>query len=89
MRIVAVFAGDNEISVHNNFWNGVETVRYNGEEVSSKFSWFGATHRFSAEEDGQVVDYDVEVGFTLNGVSVSIWRNDRPLMIGLRRGSVG
>jgi len=87
MRIFAVFAGDNEISVHNNFWNGVETVRYNGEEVSSKFSWFGATHRFSVEEDGQIVDYDVEVGFTLNGVSANVWRNDRPIMIGLRRGS--
>jgi hypothetical protein len=87
MRLFAVFAGDNEISVHNNYWNGVETVRYNGEKVSSKFSWFGATHHFTVEEDGELVDYEVEVGFTLNGVSANVWRNNSPIMIGIKRGS--
>ncbi len=86
MRLVSVFYNGNEISVHNNMWNGVESVRYNGAEMVSKFSWLGATHTFTVEEEGQLVDYEVEIAFTLNGIQTNIWRNEEPLLIGINRG---
>lgn len=87
MRLVSVFYGNHEISVHNNMWTGVESVRYNGEKVASQFSWFGAVHKFTVEEDGQLADYEVEVGFTLSGIGANIWRNETPILLGLSRGT--
>ncbi len=85
MRVLSAFVGGHEISVHNNWWNGVETVKYNGATVSSQFSWFGSVHTFSVEEAGEVARYEVEVSLSLNGISANIWRNEQPVVLGIPR----
>jgi hypothetical protein len=41
---------------------GTEIIRYDGKEVSRKDSIFGATHKFQVREDGEKVQYTVQIG---------------------------
>ena len=83
MRAMSYFYNNNEISIHNSIL-GVESVRYNGEKMTSKFSIFGAIHDFSVYEDDEHIDYRIDVGMGLTGVTFSIWRNGRALLLGSR-----
>lgn len=80
MKHLSFFHNGNEISIHNSLL-GVESIRYNGEKMTSKFSILGATHVFSVHEDDRLVDYRVEVGMNLMGVTFSLWRNGKALML--------
>ena len=40
---------------------GTEKIHYDGQLVSSKNSWSGATHIFSVKEDAENVQYEVEI----------------------------
>lgn len=46
---------------------GKEQIIYDGKIVSSKHSMFGATHVFRVNEDGEDVQYDVEIGTRWHG----------------------
>ena len=81
MRFTSCFYNGNEISVHNSIW-GVESVRYNGEKMTSIFSFGGATHEFSVYEEDILVTYRIEIALGLMGVGVSIWRNGETLLLG-------
>ncbi|MEZ4984018.1 MAG: hypothetical protein R2795_03095 [Saprospiraceae bacterium] len=83
MKLLSVFYNGNEIAIHNDWW-GVETITYNGVEVSRKFSCWGATQRFFIDEEDEKVEYVVKVGFGIWGITANIWRNQVPLLQGLR-----
>lgn len=46
---------------------GKEEIRYDGSIVSSKRSVLGAKHEFVVHEDGQQVQYVVQIGTRWNG----------------------
>lgn len=56
--------------------SGVETVKYDGYQVSSKMSIFGATHLFSVQEDGVLVHYEVKISTRWwGGIKIEVRRN--------------
>ena len=82
MRVLTFFHKGNEISIHNNIL-GIETVKYNGEKVTSHFSFFGSTHHFSVIENNEEVDYKIKISLSVVvGITFSIWRNGRTLLLG-------
>ena len=50
------------IRVSESSLGGIEQVYYDGQLVSEKRAPFGATHLFSQFEDGEKVQYEVEIG---------------------------
>jgi len=84
MKILSFFHNGNEIEIHNNIW-GKETILYNGEKMTSHYSFFGKNHCFSVKEEGDWVDYEVQVGFAAYGVGFNIYRNGETLMESLSR----
>lgn len=48
---------------------GKETVLYDGRVVSSKRSVTGATHIFRVNEEGEDVQYEIEIGTRWHGFS--------------------
>ena len=46
-------------------------VKYGGKVVSSKHSIFGRPHVFIVKEDGEYVDYEVEIG--MRGCILGLW----------------
>lgn len=48
---------------------GKEEIRYDGKVISSKHSMSGATHIFSVTENGEDVQYEVEIGTRWHGLS--------------------
>lgn len=48
---------------------GKEEVKYDGKVVSSKHTIFGGTHVFRVKEDGEDVDYEIEIGTRWHGLS--------------------
>ena len=66
-------AGAHAIEIRSSVWSGLETVSYDGGEVSRKRSFLAITrHAFTANEDGQPVSYVVKNGGLIGSV---IWRN--------------
>lgn len=81
MRFLTLFHNGNEIEIHNSLWNGKETIKYNGEVVSSKFSIGGEVHLFTVEEDGELVDYAVHLFLRGFGIGFNVARNGQPLLL--------
>jgi hypothetical protein len=52
MKITTITLGETQIEFHNTFL-GKETVKVNGEEVSSKKSMSGTEHLFDVVEGGK------------------------------------
>lgn len=83
MKMLSVFYQGNEISVHNSCW-GVETVRYNGQKMTSAFSWWGKTHRFSVMEGNEQAQYTIIISMNWNSwnlISIDVYRNEEPLSL--------
>lgn len=59
-----------------------ETVWYEDEIVSQRHSLTGATHRFTVDEFGMEVDYEVKIRTSWNslGVLVQVRRNDKLIL---------
>jgi hypothetical protein len=53
----------------------------NEEIVSKKFSFWGAKHIFSREENGEEVNYKVKIGLNFTGIGYSIYRNNEPILL--------
>lgn len=82
MKALTFFHEGNEIAVHNNLL-GVETVKYNGEKMTSHFSLFGSTHNFSVLENNETANYQIKIAMSMMlGVTFSIWRNEKALLLG-------
>lgn len=52
-----------------------ERVRYDGRLMSQKTTWFGATHVFQVEENGEIAEYDAEIRSGVWGAKVTVRRN--------------
>ncbi|MEN0005068.1 MAG: hypothetical protein AAF798_13035, partial [Bacteroidota bacterium] len=78
-KVMTLFHEDNQIEIHNSLL-GQETVYYNGEEVSSKWSLFGKLHSFTVEENEELIEYKVTTLLHLHGVGFDIWRDGKPLL---------
>lgn len=58
MKIASLTIGNNTIETFNSMWTGVETVYFNGVQVSKQFNWFVGIHEFQVlAEDGINTDY--------------------------------
>lgn len=79
MKLLTLYHNGNTIEVHNTM-SGKEKIYYNEEEVSEKWSMFGALHSFSVTEDGEEVDYKVTTALHINGIGCDIWRAGEPLL---------
>ncbi len=81
MKYVTLFHNGNQIEIHNSML-GEEKIKYNGEVVSAKSSFFGAKHNFWVEEDGEQVEYKVLISFNWKvGIGFDIFRNGEPLFL--------
>ena len=83
MKLISLNVGNDILEVHNNMWTGVETVTFNGYEVSRQFNWFRVDHDFSvSSEDGNGTDY-FRVVILMNsmaGITVDVYRNEETLL---------
>ncbi|UCE60140.1 MAG: hypothetical protein JSU63_00020 [Phycisphaerales bacterium] len=58
-------------------WLGFKEVIYHdGRKVASGLTVFGGKYAFRVEEDTQPVDYNVRLQTTLEGIEVTVTRND-------------
>ena len=82
---------NNIIEIKMDRMTGEENVFYNKDIVSSKTSMFGATHKFSVQEEGENVNYEIKVkvrgglfgkitgiGMALPPI-VEVYRNDKKI----------
>ena len=56
---------------------GPESVSYDGDKESSKFSIFGGDHKFEKEENGEVVKYDVSIRSGLIIPRITVRKNGK------------
>lgn len=61
---------EHQIQLPGYSFTGKEEVKYDGRVVSSKHTMFGGTHVFKVKEDGEDVDYEVDIGTRWHGLSV-------------------
>jgi hypothetical protein len=81
MRYLTLNIADNlQLSIDNSM-TGVETICMNEEVVSKKFSFWGAEHTFTREENGEVVNYEVKIGLNFTGIGYNVYRNDEPILL--------
>ena len=64
-----IIYGNHTIKVKATSLTGREDIHYDDQLVSSKHSMFGTTHLFSVKEDGENVQYEVEIGVRWHGMS--------------------
>lgn len=79
MIITTINLGGNRIEFHNAL-SGKETIKVNGEVVSSKFSFSGMDHIFKVTESGEEVTYKLRTGTGMFGVSFSLYKNDSAII---------
>jgi hypothetical protein len=65
------------IEINSSIWNGKESVRYNGVEVSSRQNiWTSLSHHsFKVLEDGEDVVYEVQISGGFVGSGFVVRRN--------------
>lgn len=81
MRYLTLNIAENlQLSIDNSM-TGVETIYINEEEVSKKFSFWGANHVFTRNENGETINYQVKIGLSFTGIGYNIYRNDAPILI--------
>ena len=79
MKLTTIYLDEIKIEIFNSII-GIETIKVNGEVVSSKFSFFGATHYFSLTENETVTNYMLKLGFGFNGVVFDLYKNNKPII---------
>jgi pilus assembly protein TadC len=79
MKFTTINLGDNKIEVFNSFI-GRETIVLNGKVVSEKNSITGATHHFKMIENDQDVACKFIFGYGLNGVVMSLYKDNKPVI---------
>ena len=79
MKFTTINLGDNKIEVFNSFM-AKETILLNGKVVSEKRSLTGATHHFKMIEDDQEVACKFIFGYGANGVVMSLYKDNKPVI---------
>jgi hypothetical protein len=85
MKITTVTLGETQIEFYNSF-SGKETIKVNGEVVSSKKSLSGTDHLFDAVEGEKTVQYKLITGVNLNGVAFDLYKDGHPVIQSLKGG---
>ena len=79
MKFTTINLGDNKIEVFNSFM-AKETILLNGKVVSEKRSITGATHHFKMIENDQEVACKFIFGYGANGVVMSLYKDNKPVI---------
>jgi|TARA_B110000037_G_C16815952_1_gene381627 hypothetical protein len=82
MKFTTIYLEENIIEIHNSFL-GKETIKVNNEIVSEIRSFFGAEHSFKINENENITDCRIKIGFSLNGVVFNLYKNNKPIIISL------
>ncbi len=85
MKITTITLGETQIEFHNSV-SGKETIKVNGEEVSSKKSISGTEHLFEVVEGEKTVHYKLITGVNLNGVAFDLYKDGNPIIQSLKGG---
>ena len=81
MRYLTLNINSNaRIDIDNDIW-GKETIRYNGEIVSEKSSFWGSVHNFGREENGEIAKYEVRIGLNFLRITFNIFRNNQAILL--------
>ncbi|MFD2533073.1 hypothetical protein [Gracilimonas halophila] len=88
MKYTTIHLGTNKIELYNSLL-GKETVKVNGETVSSKYSMLGAEHVFTINEEGQEVNCTVQFGFGMNGIVFDLHKAGQPVIGSEKSGCLG
>lgn len=88
MKYTTIHLGTNKIELYNTLL-GKETVKVNGEIVSSKYSMLGAEHVFTINEEGQQVNCTVQFGFGMNGIVFDLHKAGQPVIESEKSGCMG
>lgn len=81
MRLMTIFQGNHNIEIHNSHF-GLEMIYYDDELVSKISSIRGGFHKFEVEEDGEWVTYVIMLKASLQGVSIDVFKNEKPILLG-------
>ena len=87
MKITTVTLGETQIEFHNTFF-GKETVKVDGEEVSSQNSISGTEHLFDVVEGEKTVQYRLITGINFNGVAIDLYKDGNPIIQSLKGGKL-
>lgn len=88
MKFTTITLGTNKIEVFNSFI-GKETIVLNGKVVSEKNSITGATHHFKMIENEQEVACKFIFGYGANGVVMSLYKDNKPVIESQRSMFIG
>jgi len=87
MKFTTIYLEDNKIEILNSIL-GKETIKVNGETVSSKYSIAGGEHIFSITEKGTIANCTIRMGFGLNGVVFDLTKNNKPIVESPKNGNL-
>lgn len=68
------------IDIDNSIW-GTETIRYNNEIVSERYSTFGSIHTFEKEENGETAKYEIRISLKFLRIGFDIFRNTQAILL--------
>ncbi len=88
MKYTTIYLNENTIEIFNSII-GRETIKLNGEIVSSKFSITGTEHHFRITENEEEADCKIITGFGLSGVVIDLYKNNEPIIESPKMGCVG
>ena len=88
MKYTTIYIEDNKIEIFNSLI-GKETIKVNGEVVSSKFSITGTEHYFELMENGEKSDCKIITGFGINGVVIDFYKDEKPIIESPKSGCLG
>jgi len=79
MKFTTIYLEANKIEILNSIL-GRETIKVNGEIVSTKFSISGAEHLFPISENGITANCRLRMGFGYSGVVFDLYKNNKPIV---------
>lgn len=88
MKFTTIHLGENKIEIFNSIL-GKETIKVNGETVSTKYSIMGTEHHFKLIENEVESDCKIITGMSLNGVVIDFYKDDMPIIESPKSGCFG
>lgn len=79
MKYTTIYLEDNAIEVFNNMI-GKETVKVNGETVSTKWSFAGTEHLFHIMENDKQLECKLTTKLSMHGVTIDLFKNGKPII---------
>jgi len=79
MKIISIYTNEHKIELFNGV-GGKETLKVDGRIVSQKRSITGTEHHFKIEENGTEIPYKFITGLNMNGISISLYKNNEPVI---------